>query len=66
MAEKSSQVAPTLHVSRSGKGKCAPVTNAPSIARTGQNDSSTPSRSAIFSSGVCAILKHGSHHAPSG
>ena len=47
-------------------GKWASVTNAPSIARTGQNDSSIPSESAIWSNPALTSITHGIHHAPSG
>ena len=46
MAEKSSQTAPVLQMSRSGLGKCSSFRNAGTIARTGQNDASRPSVSA--------------------
>ncbi len=66
LTEKSSQVAPTLQVSRSGAGKWPPETNAPSIARTGQNKSSMPSESATRRSQVLCSMMHGTHQAPSG
>ena len=66
MAEKSSQVAPTLHVSSPGNGKRSPLTKAPSMARTGQKESSMPSESAISSKPDPPSNTQGSHHAPSG
>ena len=50
---------------RESESDCWP-TNAPSIARTGQNESSMPSESAISSSPSPPSSTHGSHHAPSG
>ena len=61
----SSQVAPTLQVTRSGKGKWALLTKAPNIARTGQNESSMPNWSANSSIPVRFSMRHGSHQAPS-
>jgi len=57
---------PTLHVSRPGIGKRSPRTNAPSIARTGQNESSMPKESAGFEQLASPSKRHGNHHAPSG
>ena len=66
MAEKSSQTAPVLHISKSGRGKCSPFSKAGSMARTGQNEASMPIASACCSSLSLHSMRQGVHQAPSG